>query len=496
MARVQPPVPTTPPTPPIQRGDRATFSNRVDAAITYLTGAPAEIYGLATNVYNNAVDAFSSATAAATSASDALSYRGTTLTYRNEAQQARTDAQGYAQAASASATSAAASADSLTGTSGTSNVIGAGTKTWFGAGLIAKSFKVGQRLRAANPGNVAQWMEGLVTGYTNNGASSALTMNVTDINSAAAGNTVTSWSFTIAGIAGAPGAQGGITGGSLTGALNEKQGATLPNGAVPDIWSAGGNLVVLLGTDTITGFPDAPQLGASRTVMVAEGRSITNGANLIVYGGTQVLMPGDLLDVVTEGAVSKFRVTIRKRDGSSVTGAKQYMVVLTSGSTWTVDATSFEVEVQAGGQGGHNGFNGSRAAGNAGFAGAKRFVGATVGSVAAIGIGGVGAPGTNTAAPASGGTTTFALSGFTTLTATFTGCTGADQVFQPRPGANTATLTAVPDYLYGQGGDSHNGFGGEMSYNISGKAAVGYGAGGGGGAGLGTPGCIIIRYFK
>ena len=59
------------PTPAIQRGDRETFADRVDAAITYLTGAPAAIYAFALNVLNNATVAQDSATAAVAAASAA-----------------------------------------------------------------------------------------------------------------------------------------------------------------------------------------------------------------------------------------------------------------------------------------------------------------------------------------------------------------------------------------------------------------------------------------
>lgn len=50
-----PPPPITPvPTPAPQRGDRTTFSGRVDAFVTWLTNATAEFQAVADNVYNNA----------------------------------------------------------------------------------------------------------------------------------------------------------------------------------------------------------------------------------------------------------------------------------------------------------------------------------------------------------------------------------------------------------------------------------------------------------
>lgn len=113
MARVAPTSPTPAPTPAIQRGDRTTFSPRVDQTITYLTGAPAEIYGLATNAYNNALDAFASATAANTSAgtagtaaTNANTYAGQAMGYRDATLTARDVTLGYRDAAATSATNA------------------------------------------------------------------------------------------------------------------------------------------------------------------------------------------------------------------------------------------------------------------------------------------------------------------------------------------------------------------------------------------------------
>lgn len=73
MAQTPPPVITPTPTPAPQRGDRATFSGRVDAFIMWLTTAVGQFAALSTNVYNNAVDAFNSAVNAATSAANAAS---------------------------------------------------------------------------------------------------------------------------------------------------------------------------------------------------------------------------------------------------------------------------------------------------------------------------------------------------------------------------------------------------------------------------------------
>lgn len=69
----QPPTIDPVPTPAIQRGDRATFSNRVDAFIRWLVNAVTQFGAVATNVFNNATEALQSALSAATSAANAAS---------------------------------------------------------------------------------------------------------------------------------------------------------------------------------------------------------------------------------------------------------------------------------------------------------------------------------------------------------------------------------------------------------------------------------------
>ena len=317
MARVTPPPIDPVPTPPIQRGDRATFSSRVDAFIRWLTTAVAQFQAAATNVYNNTVDAFQSATSASTSAGNAAASAG----------QAATSATAASSSAAASEASSIASqgyAAGLSATSTTSLTISAGSKTFTGAGLVVKQFTVGQILRAVNPTNTAQWMAGAVTAYTSNGASSSLTLDVTDVNAATSGQTVANWSISISGVKGPQGATGGVNGGNLTGALNKRRATNdVASASTIDIWSGSGNYIGVTGTATITGFTAAPQAGASRRLLIAGLSFITSGANLSVKGGaTSVplpLYPGDEIYVVAETA-TKFQATVFRADGTSVAG--------------------------------------------------------------------------------------------------------------------------------------------------------------------------------
>jgi len=76
MSVTTPPSITPVPLPAPQRNDRTTFSNRVDAFVTWLITAVTEFGNVASNVYSNATEAFNSATSASTSASTASTQAG------------------------------------------------------------------------------------------------------------------------------------------------------------------------------------------------------------------------------------------------------------------------------------------------------------------------------------------------------------------------------------------------------------------------------------
>jgi hypothetical protein len=301
MAQTPPPGIDPVPTPPIQRGDRATFSARVDAFITWLVNAVTQFGATATNVYNNAVDAFASATTASTAA---------------------TTATGAAQSASDSAAIAAVSATGLTASSTSSLAIGTGTKAF--TVPAGKSFVAGIRVSAVNPSNPAQYMSGTVASY------SGTTLTVT-VDIVGGSGTVATWNISVTGQRGADGAMGpagGVAGGSLTGALNERQGNEVALTSTPDIWGTGGNMFRLTGSGDILGYTDAPQIGAKREYLVTGNPRLVESANHIVSGGTQTLSPGDIVDVRSETLVSRFRVTVRRRNGLAAVSPAQTMTLL------------------------------------------------------------------------------------------------------------------------------------------------------------------------
>ncbi len=125
MSQTTPPSITPAPTPAPSRGDKSTFSNRVDAFVTWLITAVTEFGNVATNVYNNAVDAYNNAVSANTSKNNAATSETNALGYKNDAAASASDAQTYATAALNSLSS-----PSFTDTSTSSNSIGSGTKTF------------------------------------------------------------------------------------------------------------------------------------------------------------------------------------------------------------------------------------------------------------------------------------------------------------------------------------------------------------------------------
>ncbi|MFS2007977.1 hypothetical protein ACEN9F_30655 [Duganella sp. CT11-25] len=183
------PTPIDPaPAPPPQRGDPDTFSDRVDAFVTWLTLVVAQFYALAVNVYGNAMAAFglandsaSSAAAAATSANQAMT---------------------------AAVTSVAAV--DLVATSTTSTNVGPGVKNMIIQ--AGKGFRPGMPIRRAITASPGNRMDGFVITYDI--ATGALSMQVEQFQG---GGTSAAWTITISG----PTYQSGTTGG-----LTRTQGAT------------------------------------------------------------------------------------------------------------------------------------------------------------------------------------------------------------------------------------------------------------------------------
>lgn len=92
MAQTPPPSVTPAPTPAPQRGEKATFSTRVDAFVVWLTAAVGQFSAIATNVYNNAVDAYNSAIASLQSANNSAQSASSAASFANNASNSATAA--------------------------------------------------------------------------------------------------------------------------------------------------------------------------------------------------------------------------------------------------------------------------------------------------------------------------------------------------------------------------------------------------------------------
>lgn len=93
-----------------------------------------------------------------------------------------------------------------------------------------------------------------------------------------------------------------LSGGSLTGALNEAA-VTLASGTTVNIGAATGNVISITGTTTIAGF-DTVQAGATRTLRFSGALTLThNATSLILPGGRDITTAaGDVAVMVSEGS--------------------------------------------------------------------------------------------------------------------------------------------------------------------------------------------------
>lgn len=340
MAIETPPTIDPAPLPAPQRGDRTTFSSRVDAFVTWLTLAVAQFAAVALNVAANATEAMGFATAAQAARDTAQSYRDAAQAARDTAQGYRDTTLTYRNQAADSAAAAAVSSTAVTATSATSLTLTNGTKVLdVGPG---KQFVPNQPISIAT---ALGKMFGTVTSYV----SPNLTAEITQVEGTA--GTYNSWSIAPSG---GTGPTGGTAGGSLTGALNEKKGTAPASSATPDIWGAGGNRVPISSTVAITGLPNAPQAGAKRTAIAEAAFPLVSSANFLVAGGSTSVGIGDEIDFVAE-TLSTFKVTVRRADGTAtVPVGFRNIEILTSSTVWTakVDGPTRITLVGAGGSGG------------------------------------------------------------------------------------------------------------------------------------------------
>jgi hypothetical protein len=286
--------------------DPDNFDPEADAFVADLRPFGIQMNALSDNVYANALATKELADAADMSADDSAGSAAAALASKNAAAISEGHAHDSELAAANSAAQAANSSAGITASSATSLAVGAGAKVF--AVPAGKQFLAGVPMVAVSASDPTKRMFGPLQGYSG----TTLTLNITSFDGTGTAN---DWNISPSG---AKGATGGTAGGQLTGALDELRGSDLVAASTVDPWSTGGNSMDLTGNGTINAIANAPQPGAKRSWLVTGAPTITNSANVIVKGGTVVLVPGDQVDIEAE-TISKFLLTVRRGDGTATT---------------------------------------------------------------------------------------------------------------------------------------------------------------------------------
>jgi hypothetical protein len=133
---------------------------------------------------------------------------------------------------------------------------------------------------------------------------------------------------------------------TFTGAQNFAM-ATVASASSPDIWSAAGNLINFTGTATVTGFPNAPQAGAERTLICAGACSFTAGTKMLIdgvaSGNTMTCAANDKV-VVRAVATDTFHLTRHKANGTAQVSSRiTNVVTATTDTTLTSTPTLLQI---------------------------------------------------------------------------------------------------------------------------------------------------------
>lgn len=105
-------------------------------------------------------------------------------------------------------------------------------------------------------------------------------------------------------------------------AINTARATVASAATTADIWAAAGNEIDWTGTTTCTGFPAAPQAGASRILICAAAAPFTAGANMLIDGtasGNTITLAANDIVIVHAITTTQFRLEIKKYDGTAVT---------------------------------------------------------------------------------------------------------------------------------------------------------------------------------
>ena len=278
-------------------------------------------------------------------------------------------------------------------------------------------------------------------------------------------------------------------GDTLTGALNEAQGADIASASTINLTTATGNYVNVTGTTAITGITLGQ--GAERTAKFAGALVLTNGASLILPSGTNITTAaGDVAKFRGEAAGVVRCVNYMKASGQSVASSVVPVDVqtLNSTGTWTKPTGGqLMCRVQIWGGGGGGGNSGGLGGGGGG-GGYNEWTG-PIADIASqtITIGGGGAgTGTNNTRGATGGTTSCSIGGKTiTATGGVGGLAGNNSGGAGAGGGPQGILDQFGGHFRGGTGGQCIDCGGAQV--VAGLSSV-YGGGGGGGGTGGTAG--------
>jgi len=173
-----------------------------------------------------------------------------------------------------------------------------------------KDFAPGQTVYMADAANpAANNMTGVLTSYAKD-TTGIMIVSVTSHNGS---GTKSDWAIGVSN-------QSGVTLGAntFTGAQNFARATVASHATTADIWGAAGNQIDFTGIATVTDFPDAPQAGATRTLICAAGCSFTASANMIIAGlasgETVVCVTNDKI-IVEAVALDQFHLHRIRYDG-------------------------------------------------------------------------------------------------------------------------------------------------------------------------------------
>lgn len=141
-----------------------------------------------------------------------------------------------------------------------------------------------------------------------------------------------------------------LTGGSLTGAINEAKGTDIASAATTDIGAATGNYVVVTGTTTITALGTV-QAGTRRIVNFSGILTLThNGTSLILPTSANITTAaGDTATFVSLGSGNWVCTNYMRASGAALVGSlKDTILVSVMGTTIVspLDSTSYHFGIQ------------------------------------------------------------------------------------------------------------------------------------------------------